>query len=137
MGSAAPVTQNHLSKPADLMLQNATALRKSAPGPPNSSAEHVSCTVPATENASLQVLFKCPTPAIVFLEMLQNPHVLLTFDKVHNPLRLPRKNAASTSKSGAYLWRFDFETCFAPHRRALFRHLNFQKCSEAEVLCTC
>ena len=26
-----------------------------------------------------------------FLEMLQNPHVLLTFDKVHNPLRLPRK----------------------------------------------
>ena len=27
----------------------------------------------------------------LFLEMLQNPHVLLTFDKVHNPLRLPRK----------------------------------------------
>ena len=26
-----------------------------------------------------------------FLEMLQNPHVLLTFDKVHNPLRLPRE----------------------------------------------
>ena len=41
-------------------------LRKSAPGPPNSSDEHVSCTAPATENASLQTLFKCPTPAIVF-----------------------------------------------------------------------
>ena len=26
-----------------------------------------------------------------FLEMLQNPHVLFTFDKVHNPLCLPRK----------------------------------------------
>ena len=26
-----------------------------------------------------------------FLDMLQNPHVLLTFDKVHNPLRLPRE----------------------------------------------
>ena len=26
--------------------------------------------------------------------------------------------------------------CFAPQRRALFRHLNFQKRSEAEVLCT-
>ena len=25
---------------------------------------------------------------------------------------------------------FDFEMCFAPQRRALFRHLNFQKCSE-------
>ena len=57
---------NHLSKTEDLMLQNATPLRKSAPGPPNSSDEHVSCTAPATEHASFQILFKCPTPAIVF-----------------------------------------------------------------------
>ena len=27
--------------------------------------EHVSCTAPATRNASVQILFKCPTPAIV------------------------------------------------------------------------
>ena len=26
--------------------------------------------------------------------------------------------------------------CFAPQHRALFQHLNFQKCSEAGVLCT-
>ena len=26
--------------------------------------------------------------------------------------------------------------CFAPQRRALLRHLNFQKCSEADVFCT-
>ena len=26
--------------------------------------------------------------------------------------------------------------CFAPQRRALFRHRNFQKCSDAEVFCT-
>ena len=26
--------------------------------------------------------------------MLQNPHVLLTFDKVHNPLRLPRETTS-------------------------------------------
>ena len=76
--SAASVTQNHLSKPTDLMLQNATLLRKSAPWPPNISDEHVFCTAPATENASL-------------------PHALLTFDNVHNPLRLPRKN---------YIWSF-------------------------------
>ena len=34
------------------------------------------------------------------------------------------------SKSGANTWcfvHFDFEMCFAPQRRALFRHLNFQK----------
>ena len=31
---------------------------------------------------------------------------------------------------------FDFEMCFAPQRRALFPHLNFQKCSEHQVFCT-
>ena len=43
----------------------------------------------------------------------------------------------STSKSGPNPWcfvHFDFEMCFAPQRRALFRHLNFQKWSEHCVL---
>ena len=31
---------------------------------------------------------------------------------------------------------FDLEMCFAPQRRALFRHRNFQKSSDAEVFCT-
>ena len=94
-----------------------------------------------------------------FLEMLQNPHVLLTFDTVHNPLRLPHEWTSerqkvvraccvfnvftskcasrhsrvrffdiSTSKSGPNLVRFahfDFEICFAPQWRALFRQRNF------------
>jgi len=64
--SAAPVAQNHLGKPEDLMLQDATFLRKSAPGPRNISDEHDSCTAPATENASLQILFKRPTTAKAF-----------------------------------------------------------------------
>ena len=45
----------------------------------------------------------------------------------------------STSKSGPSMLcfvYFDFEMCFAPQRRALFRHLNCQKWSEAGVLCT-
>ena len=33
-----------------------------------------------------------------FLEMLQNPHVLLTFEKVHNPLRLPRETTSELPK---------------------------------------
>ena len=103
-----------------------------------------------------------------FLEMRQNPHVLLTFDKVHNPLRLPRETTSeppkvaracrvlyiltssasrhngvhffdiATSKSGPTLVcfvHFDFE-CFAPQRRALFRHRNFQKWSDPGVFCT-
>ena len=39
----------------------------------------------------------------------------------------------STSKSGPTMVcfvHFDLEMCFAPQRRALFRHLNFQKWSE-------
>ena len=45
----------------------------------------------------------------------------------------------TTSKSGPDLVcfaHFDLEMCFAPQRRALFWHLNFQKCSDHGVLCT-
>ena len=79
----------------------------------------------------------------------------LFFDKVHNPLRLPRKTTSerpkmlrtplfllgnvlratvghiSTSKSGPSMVcfvHFEFEMCLAPQWRALFRHLNFQTC---------
>ena len=137
-----------------------------------------------------------------FVDMLQNPMVLLTFDTVHNPLRLPCETTSerpkvvrtcgvlniltwkcasrhnrvhffdistlksapnlvcfvhsalemcfappnsvhffsiSTSKSGLRMVCFvlvDLQMCFAPQRRALFRHLNFQKWSEHGVLCT-
>ena len=33
-----------------------------------------------------------------FLDMLQNPHVLLSFNTVHNPLRLPRETASKHPK---------------------------------------
>ena len=45
----------------------------------------------------------------------------------------------STSKSAPTMVcfvHFDFEMCFAPQRRALFRHLNCQKWSGPGVLCT-
>ena len=89
--SAASVTQNHLSKPEDLMLQNATPLRKSAPGPPNSSDELVSCTAPATENA--WILFKNPTPAIVFGNATK-PSRFAHFWQNCNPARLPRETTS-------------------------------------------
>ena len=113
----------------------------------------------------MQILFKCPMPAIVF----GNAHVLLTFEEVRNPLRLPRETTSvppkvvrtpsvlyiltwkcashhngvhffdiSTSKSGPAMVcfvHFDFEMCFAPQQRALFRHLNFQNWSDTEVFC--
>ena len=155
--SAAPVTQNHLSKPTDLMLQNATPLRKSAPWPPNISHEHVFCTAPATENASLQILFKCPTPAMVFGNATKPSHFAYFWEGAQS-LAPATRNELWTSKSGPYVVyfvhfdfeiatsksapklrcfvHFDFEMCFAPQRRALFRHLNFQKWSDPGVFCT-
>ena len=136
--SAAPVTQNHFSKPEDPRLQNASCRRKSAPGPPNSSDEHVSCTAPATENASLQILFQCPTPAIVFGNATP-PSRFAPFWQGAQSLAPATQNDTWTSKSGANMScfvHFDFEMCFAPQRRALFRHLNFQKWSEPGVFCT-
>ena len=89
-------------------------------------------------------------------------NVLLTFDKVHNPLRLPRETTSEppkvartcgalyilTSKyaschNGVHFFdistsksHVDFEMCFAPQLCALFQNLNFQKQFEAEVFCT-
>ena len=68
--STAPTTARsyevlHLSR--KIISANLTVwYSRKKPGPRNSSDEHVSCTVPATENASFQILFKCHTPAIVF-----------------------------------------------------------------------
>ena len=85
------------------------------------------------------------------MKLPQNPHVLLTFGKVHNPSCLPRKTTSkmlrtpqffplltlecasrhngihffdsSTSKSGQRMVcfaHFDLELCFAPQRRYTF-----------------
>ena len=78
--SAAPFTQNHLNKATDLMLQNATSLRKSAPGPPNSSDEQMNMSLVLHLPRKMHL---CRSSSNVprlpsFLEMLQNPRVLLT-----------------------------------------------------------
>jgi hypothetical protein len=89
---------------------------------------NISRIAPTTENTSLQILFKYPTLVIIFRNT-QNPYVFL----ITQYLAPASQNDASTSKSGAYMSyfiNFKFEICFAPQRRTLFRHLNFQKCSE-------
>ena len=51
----------------------------------------------------------------------------------------PQRRDISTSKSAPTMVcfvHFHFEMCFAPQRCALFRHLNFQKCSKTQVFCT-
>ena len=61
--------------------------------------------------------------------MLQNPHVLLTFGKVQNPLRLPPTTTSEhpqVVRTCGGFKDFDLEMCFAPQGRALFEHVIFQ-----------
>ena len=60
------------------------------------------------------------------LKLAQTPHVLLTFDKVHNSLRLPRETTSERPKvlqTRQFFTLLTFEMCFAPQRRAIF-HLS-------------
>ena len=146
--SAAPVTQNHLSKPEDLMFQNATPLKKSPPGLPNSSDEDVSCTAPATENASLQILFKCPTPAIVFGNAAKPSHFAHFWEDAQSLAPATRKHIWTSKKwrENVVLWCalyiltskcvsrhnsvhcFDISTPKSGPSMVFFVHVDFEMC---------
>ena len=80
-----------------------------------------------------------------FLEMLQNPHVLLTFDKVHNPMCLPRKTTSERPKVlrtpqffALLTWKcvsrhngvhfFDVSTSKSGPKLRCFVHFGFDMC---------
>ena len=138
MRSAAPATQNHLSKPEDLMLQNAIPIKKSVPRP-NISDEHCSMSLVLRLPRKMHLpRSSSNAPRLPsFLDMLQKP----TLDNVQNPLHPPHQTTSERPKvvrdhQFLTLLTFNFDMCFAPQRRALFQHLNFQKWSEVGVLCT-
>ena len=79
------------------------------------------------------------------MKMLQNPHVLLTFDKVHQPLRLPRETTSEPPKMVRtwcvlYIltWRcasrhngvhfFDISTSKNGPKLVCFVHFDFEMC---------
>ena len=80
-----------------------------------------------------------------FLKLLQNPHVLLTFDTVHNPLRLPRETTSEHQKvvrtCGAFkilTWKcasrhngvhfFDISTSKSAPKLVCFVHFDLETC---------
>ena len=76
---------------------------------------------------------------MVVVENATKPSRFAHFWQRAESLATATQNDIWTSKSASnpsVFYNCDFELCFAPQRRTLFRHLNFQKCSEAEVLCT-
>ena len=79
-----------------------------------------------------------PTPPIVFGHATK-PSCFAHFWQGAEPFVPATQNHILTSKSVPRMLcsvHFDFETCFAPQRCALFQHLNFQKWSENGVFCT-
>ena len=81
-----------------------------------------------------------------FLEMPQNPHILLTFEKVHNPLRLPRETTSErpivVRTPGGFLYIltskcasrhndvhfFDIATSKSGPKLVCFIHFDFGMC---------
>ena len=90
------------------------------------------CIIPCGCHAKRHLnVEKCSEPLSLFFPLL-------------TPTCASRQNGVhffniSTSKSAPRLRcfvHFDFAMCFAPQRRALFRHLNFQKWSETVSILT-
>ena len=54
----------------------------------------------------------------------------------HNGVHFSNISTSKTAPNPAVFNTFDFEMCFAPQRRALFQHLNFQNCSESPQFLT-
>ena len=70
--------------------------------------------------------------------MLQNPHVLLTFHKIDNPLHLPRGTTSEHPKVVRTPGVFNILTskCASRHNGVhSFDIANFQKWSDTEVFC--
>jgi hypothetical protein len=122
MRSVAPVTQNHLPKTEDLMLPKANPLRKSAPGLWWTCVLYCAC------------YGKCILP-----DPLEMSHPCHRFSKCYETItfcslltRCPIPSACHAKRNlKVQKWpehvmclTFDFEMCFSPQRRALFRHLN-------------
>ena len=71
-----------------------------------------------------------------FLDMLQNPHVLLTFDTVHNPLRLPRETTSERQKVVRACGAFKMFTskCASRHNGVHFFNISASK-SGPDLVC--
>ena len=83
---AAPVTQNYLSKPEDLMLQNATLLRKSGP-------DLLTCLM------EMSLVLRLPREIHLCRLSSNTPcPPLFILDTMQNPLHLPRSATLQRAK---------------------------------------
>ena len=73
-------------------------------------------------------------------KLLRTPQFLTHFTSEsasrHNGVHFFVISTSKTAPNPSVFNTFYFQICFAPQRRALFQHLNFQKWSDPEVFCT-
>ena len=73
-------------------------------------------------------------------KLLRTPQFLTLFTSKcasrHNAVHFFVISTSKTAPNPSVFNTFYFQMCFAPQRRALFRHLNFQEWSDPEVFCT-
>ena len=73
-------------------------------------------------------------------KVLRDPQFLTLFTSKcasrHNAVHFFVISTSKTAPNPSVFNTFYFQMCFAPQRRALFQHLNFQKWSDPEVFCT-
>ena len=80
-----------------------------------------------SECAQLPKLLRTPSVFNIFTSKCASRHNGVHFFNISTSKTAPNPSVFNT---------FYFQMCFAPQRRALFQHLNFQKWSDAEVFCT-
>ena len=126
MRSAALVTQNHLSKPEDLMLQNATLSGNQHPDLLTSLMNmSLVLRLPREMHLARSSAYVPRLPS--FLKLLQNPHVLLTFVFWHNLLCLagiymhkqrefPFKRVASSASNVISIYVFEWTQNYNPKK---------------------
>ena len=96
----------------------------------NLSAEYVSCTAPATQNASLQILFKHLTPAN-FLKIAARPQRFAHFGRgaeSHVPATPKHTQTPKSVREWCVLYILT-STCASRHNCVHFSNIGFQKCS--------
>ena len=125
--SAAPVTQNHLSK-LEIWCSKMQPLSGNQRPDLLTALMSMSLVLRLPRKMHLSRSSSNVPRLPSFLKMLQNPHVLLTFDKVHNPLRVPRRTTSERPKVARTCGVFNMLTSKSASRHNSVHFFDISTC---------
>ena len=92
----------------------------------------------ASRHSSVPFFDNCSTSELQ--KVVRTPHVfkILTSKRAsrHSGVQIFHSPTSKNAPTVRYFVHFGLQMCFAPQRRAFFRHRNLQKCSGNGVFCT-